>query len=102
MGNMNISAAMKGKASCGLGCILLIITLSIMFFSATVCAQSSINSDRITVDSVNLTAQKFFRSYMSKDADERKNAELYLLGVMDVTEGRSWCDYRTFNEKYHY
>jgi len=39
---------------------------------------------------------------MSKDADERKNAELYLLGVMDVTEGRSWCDYLTFNEKYHY
>jgi len=21
---------------------------------------------------------------------------LYLLGVMDTTEGKSWCDYRTF------
>ena len=33
---------------------------------------------------------------MSLDANERMNAELYLLGVMDTTEGKAWCDYRTF------
>lgn len=51
---------------------------------------------QITVNSVNLKAKDFFQSYMSDSADERKNAELYLLGVMDATEGKSWCDYRTF------
>ena len=55
-----------------------------------------VTADKITVDSVNLTAQHFFKSYMSNSADERKNSELYLLGVMDATEGKSWCDYRTF------
>ena len=52
--------------------------------------------DGITFDSVNLTAKRFFKSYMSDSADERKSAELYLLGVLDATEGKSWCDYRTF------
>ena len=52
--------------------------------------------DGITINSVNLTAKHFFKSYMSDSADERRSAELYLLGVMDATEGKSWCDYRTF------
>lgn len=51
---------------------------------------------QITINSVNLTAEKFFKSYMSDSADERKKAELYLLGVMDATEGKSWCDYSSF------
>ena len=50
----------------------------------------------ITVDSIDLTARRFFEFYMSKDADQRENARLYLLGVMDATEGKSWCDYRAF------
>ena len=25
-----------------------------------------------------------------------KNVELYLLGVMDATEGKSWCNYQTY------
>lgn len=52
--------------------------------------------DGITINSVNLTAKQFFKSYTSDHADERRSAELYLLGVMDATEGKSWCDYKTF------
>lgn len=52
--------------------------------------------DGITINSVNLTAKKFFKSYMSSCPDEERSADLYLLGVMDSTEGKSWCDYRTF------
>ncbi len=52
--------------------------------------------DGITFDSINLTAKRFFKSYMSGSADERKSARLYLLGVLDATEGKSWCDYQTF------
>ena len=51
---------------------------------------------KLTVDSVNLTAKDFFAAYISESADDRKNAELYLLGVMDATEGKSWCDYKTY------
>lgn len=53
-------------------------------------------TDKITVDSVNLSGKDFFRSYMSRIPEERATAELYLLGVMDATEGGLWCDYRTF------
>lgn len=59
-------------------------------------ADASLPTDKITVDTVNLSARQFFQSYMSIDANERKDAELYLLGVMDATEGTDWCDYRTF------
>lgn len=76
--------------------MLLITTFFTALLSAPVLAQRSIEAEKITVDSVDLTAQHFFKSYMSADADERKSAELYLLGVMDATEGRTWCNYRTF------
>lgn len=52
--------------------------------------------DGITINSVNLSAKQFYKSYTSDHADERRSAELYLLGVMDATEGRSWCDFKTF------
>lgn len=64
--------------------------------SSPVSAELLAEGDKLTVDSVNLRAEQFFKSYMSNDARERENAELYLLGVMDATEGKSWCDYRTF------
>jgi len=50
----------------------------------------------ITTNSVNLKAGDFFKSYISTKSKERERAELYLLGVMDSTEGRMWCDYKTF------
>lgn len=64
--------------------------------SSALLADQALQMDKITVDSVNLSARQFFKSYMSTDASERRNAELYLLGVMDATEGKSWCDFRTF------
>lgn len=55
-----------------------------------------ISAQKITVDSVDLSARNFFDAYTSKSPEERKDAALYLLGVMDATEGRSWCNYTTF------
>lgn len=52
--------------------------------------------DGVMSNSVNLTAKQFLKSYTSDHADERRSAELYLLGVLDATEGKSWCDYKTF------
>lgn len=73
-----------------------IVALLVAVFSSPVAADGVAEGDRLTVDSVNMQAEQFFKAYMSNDARERENAELYLLGVMDATEGKSWCDYRTF------
>ncbi|WP_152976375.1 Rap1a/Tai family immunity protein [Methyloglobulus morosus] len=52
-------------------------------------------SSSITVDNVNLTARQFFTAYTSPNEPERDRAMLYLLGVLDATEKKSWCDYST-------
>ena len=53
-------------------------------------------TQRLFIDNINLTAEDFFAAYMSQTVEERHYAELYLLGVLDATEGIGWCDYRTF------
>lgn len=53
-------------------------------------------TQRVFFDNINLSAREFFSAYMSQSAEERRYAELYLLGVLDATEGLSWCDYRAF------
>lgn len=53
-------------------------------------------TQRIFIDNINLTAREFFAAYMSKTVEERRYAELYLLGVLDSTEGASWCGYRAY------
>jgi hypothetical protein len=52
-------------------------------------------TQRLFFDHINLTAEDFFAAYMSQTVEERRDAELYLLGVLDATEGTGWCDYRT-------
>lgn len=54
------------------------------------------STQRQFIDHTNLTAEDFFAAYMSQTVEERRYAELYLLGVLDATEGIGWCDYRTF------
>lgn len=66
------------------------------FFALNAYADKAFSFEDISPENVNLTTAKFFRSFTSKDADERKSAKLYLLGVLDATEGKSWCDYRRF------
>lgn len=53
-------------------------------------------TQRVFIENTNLSAQQFFSAYMSKSVEERRYAELYLLGVLDSTEGVFWCDYRTY------
>jgi hypothetical protein len=78
--------------------VLMVITSSVSH--ANQCAvpseQELQQRDGVTINSVSLTAKKFLKSYMSSCADEERSADLYLLGVLDATEGKSWCDYRAF------
>lgn len=47
----------------------------------------------ITEDRVNLSAAEFLPEFISKSPEKRSAARLYLLGVLDSTEGKAWCSY---------
>ena len=51
-------------------------------------------SQRLLVGNEEITVQEFFSAYTSDSIDERRSAELYLLGVLDSTEGIVWCGYQ--------
>ena len=36
---------------------------------------------------------EFWAAYMSKDVKQRRFAEMYLVGVLDSSEGHVWCGY---------
>lgn len=100
---MNRLIVTINRAACNSTRSFLAIVLLVVSSSVSCANDKAIPSDLellardgITINSVNLTAKQFFKSYMSEHADERRSAELYLLGVMDATEGKSWCDYQTF------
>ncbi|WP_071882774.1 Rap1a/Tai family immunity protein [Chania multitudinisentens] len=47
----------------------------------------------LTPDDVNLQGDDFFRLYRGADRQEKEKAQLYMLGVLDATEGKTWCQY---------
>lgn len=49
----------------------------------------------LTGHDFNLSAERFANAWLSKTNErERIKATLYLLGVLDSTEGSAWCDSR--------
>lgn len=51
-------------------------------------------STTITIDSTNLSAADFLPEFISQSEERRVAARLYLLGVLDSTEGKRWCSYQ--------
>ena len=49
---------------------------------------------RLIIENLNLSGKNFFSAYMSKDAQQRQLAEMYLAGVLDSGENKLWCGYR--------
>lgn len=47
----------------------------------------------LTPDNVNLKGEDFFKLYRGENQQEKEKAQIYMLGVMDTTEGKSWCQY---------
>ena len=41
-----------------------------------------------------MTTEEFFKSYMSTNTQERRLAEMYVVGVVNGSEGVSWCGLR--------
>lgn len=54
------------------------------------------DNQSIVIENTNLKAREYMDALMSKSLNERRYAELYLLGVLDATEGRAWCDYQKY------
>ena len=53
-------------------------------------------TQNLIIENTRITAGEFWESYTSENVEHRQRAELFLLGVLDATEGVSWCDYRTY------
>lgn len=53
-------------------------------------------SQSLIIENNDLSGLDFFATYSSKNVNERRLAEMYLLGVMDATEGKGWCSYKAF------
>ncbi|WP_411751994.1 Rap1a/Tai family immunity protein [Serratia sp. (in: enterobacteria)] len=68
---------------------------AILFFIAaqvTVQAQQA-PIQHLTPDDVNLKGEDFFNLYRGTNQQEKEKVQLYLLGVLDATEGKVWCQY---------
>jgi hypothetical protein len=52
-------------------------------------------NQNIFINNNNLTLKEFMLVRGSNVPEERRYADLYLLGVVDATEGKVWCSYRT-------
>ncbi len=50
-------------------------------------------SQRLIGSNLAMTTESFFKAYMSKDIEQRRLAEMYVIGVMDSSEGESWCGF---------
>ena len=56
----------------------------------------SIPSDdkqRLIAGNMSMTTERFMSAYMGKDLNQRRLAEMYLVGVIDSTEGDQWCNF---------
>ena len=74
-----------------------ILLLSICIQSQAVESSSVFaKSEVISIDSTSLSAEAFWRSYTSSVQADKYAARYYLLGVLDATEGKSWCSYQQF------
>ena len=51
------------------------------------------DTQRLSVENLNFSGSNFIEAYMSIDVNQRRLAEMYLIGVLDSTEGKAWCDY---------
>ncbi|MFA9950678.1 Rap1a/Tai family immunity protein [Dentiradicibacter hellwigii] len=73
--------------------MLLFLGISVHVYAETKLLRPLPDSQSLIIENNNLTAAEFFAAFMSKNIVERRYAEMYLLGVLDATEGTVWCDY---------
>src|SRR5690554_1106250 len=50
-------------------------------------------NQRLFSINTSLTVGALFQAYMDSDPDQRRLSEMYVLGVIDSSEGDAWCGY---------
>ena len=51
------------------------------------------DKQRLNALNYSLTTERLFKAYMSSDITQRRLAEMYVVGVIDSSEGISWCGF---------
>jgi hypothetical protein len=51
-------------------------------------------TQRLIGSAVGMTVETLFQAYMSAQPEQRRLAEMYVVGVLDSSEGESWCGYQ--------
>lgn len=74
--------------------LLAVLLSSCASADATTIQIPASETQRLLALNLSLTAEKLFKAYMSTDIEQRRFAEMYVAGVLDSTEGLTWCDYR--------
>lgn len=73
-----------------------LLSISALLSAGLICSCAVADQNQpasITEDRVNLSGAEFLPEFISKSPERRSAARLYLLGVLDSTEGKSWCSY---------
>jgi hypothetical protein len=71
-----------------------ILSISALLSASLLCSCATADQPlAVTEDRVNLTGAEFLPEFINKSPERRSAARLYLLGVLDSTEGKSWCGY---------
>ena len=86
------------------GCTFIVFSIATFLVSASAFAQpeksmyfkSKNLNQSLIIENTNITAMQYFNALMSDSNEERKYSEMYLLGVLDSSEGEIWCDYKTY------
>ena len=68
-------------------------SIATLLLTCVPCSPLFAEPQPITADNVNLSAGDFLPEFINQSPERRAAARLYLLGVLDATEGRSWCSY---------
>jgi hypothetical protein len=89
--SLHNSKEMKGMNKLG-------IFLTFFLSSCSMASDQSIHlpeneTQRLIAQNLSLTTEKLYKAYMSVNLDQRRLAEMYVVGVIDSTEGISWCNY---------
>lgn len=73
--------------------IYIFLTILCCLFSGGSFAESRNIAGFISPDNVNLSTQDFLTFYANNNTQEKENTLMYVLGVADATEGKTWCGY---------
>ncbi|MGG7795829.1 Rap1a/Tai family immunity protein [Klebsiella aerogenes] len=85
---------MKLLPLCTLG-LLTVLTPFTVVQAADDSANLLRDPNQLSRNDVRLSGEKFFKAWLAQDNTQQQlKANMYLLGVMDATEGKAWCGYQ--------